>query len=87
MNQPDEIAQPATQKPEKKIEVTVDQKSRKVRPGSYLVSEFKKEVKVDAALALDQVIDGGFRPLEDNETISIRGGEIFVSHVRQGGAS
>ena len=87
MKQPDEVAQPATQKPEKKVEVTVDQKSRKVRSGSYLVSEFKKEVKVDAALALDQVIEGGFKPLDDNETISIQGGEIFVSHVRQGGAS
>lgn len=37
--------------------------------------------------ALDQVVDGIFQPLEDNQRITIKGGEVFVSHVRQGGAA
>jgi hypothetical protein len=36
---------------------------------------------------LDQVIGGEFRELADNQTIQIVGGEIFVSHVRQGQSS
>lgn len=74
-------------KPEKKVEVTVDQKERKVRPGSYTVSDFKREVKVDDALALDQLVNGTLTALDDGQTIDIRGGEVFVSHVRQGGSS
>ena len=71
----------------KKVEVTVDTKQRKVEPDEYVVAVFKQEVKVDAALALDQFIDGALTPLDDTATVVIKGGEVFVSHVRQGGAS
>jgi hypothetical protein len=52
-----------------------------------VVSKLKRELKVADELALDQVIEGVFHPLEDTSTIEIRGEEVFVSHVRQGGAS
>ena len=74
-------------KPPKKVEVEVDTKKREVRPGTYIVSDFKTEVHVPAEKELDQVINGVITPLDDKATITIHGGEIFVSHVRTGGAS
>jgi len=32
-------------------------------------------------------VDGHFKPLNDTDRIHIRGGEVFVSHVRTGGSS
>jgi len=72
---------------EKKVEVTVDGKERKVAPGDYIVSDFKSEVKVDAAKELEQLMSGKFEPLDDSATITIRGEETFLSHVRRGGSS
>jgi len=71
----------------KKVEVTVDQKKHRVRPGEWVVADFKREVKVDAALELDQIVDGQLVPLDNGATITIRGGEVFISHVPQGGSS
>ncbi len=70
-----------------KVEVTVDSKDRKVRPGDYTVSDFKAEVKVDAAKELEQLINGKYEPLDDSAMITIQGGETFLSHVRRGGSS
>jgi hypothetical protein len=72
---------------EHQVTVTVDTKEKRVRSGDWLVSEFKKEVGVDADRVLDEVIGGEFKPLDDKATIDIEGGEVFVSHVRQGGSS
>jgi hypothetical protein len=77
----------AEEKRPHKVEVTVNGKPRQIRPGTYVVADFKREVKVDPELALDQVKDGVFVPLDDTASIDIHGGEAFVSHVRQGGSS
>lgn len=70
-----------------KVQVTVDGVAKLVNKGKYVVSEFKAEVGVAPDLELDQVVDGVFQPLGDNAEIRIKGEEIFVSHVRQGGSS
>lgn len=72
---------------DKKVTVNVDTKDRKVRPGPYVVSAFKAEVKVDATKELEEVINGQLTPLDDSATITIRGGETFISHIRRGGSS
>jgi hypothetical protein len=69
------------------ITVIVDTKPKEVKPGSRLVSEFKKEVGVEASLALDEVINGEFQTLDDSGHVHPKGGEVFVSHVRTGGSS
>ncbi len=69
------------------VTVTVDGSSHTVHRGSYVVSEFKKLVGVDPAKELEQVIHGEFKPLDDSAHIVIKGGEVFVSHVRTGGSS
>ncbi len=73
--------------PNREVVVIVDSHKKKVVAGSWIVAEFKKAVGVDASRALDEVIGGEFKPLEDNSRISIKGGEMFVSHVRQGSSS
>lgn len=73
--------------PPKKVEVTVDGKAHEVRPGTYVVADFKKEVHVDASRELDQVVNGEFITLDNSASIDIKGGEVFVSHVPQGGSS
>jgi hypothetical protein len=80
---------PGEHNPEHSVEVTVtvDNIKHHVRRGEYIVSVFKKLVGVGASLELDEVVHGELRPLDDNARIDIRGGEIFVSHVRTGGSS
>ena len=69
------------------VTVTVDGSKHEVHRGSYIVSDFKKAVGVDAARELDEIIHGELKPLDDNARIVIKGGEVFVSHVRTGGSS
>jgi hypothetical protein len=76
-----------TAPPTHEVVVIVDSHKKKVVAGSWIVAEFKKAVGVDESRALDQVVGGEFKPLEDNARISIKGGETFVSHVRQGSSS
>lgn len=69
------------------VTVTVDTKPHTVRKGRYLVSEFKRLVGVDPTYQLDEVVHGEFVERKDTEKISIKGKEVFVSHVRGGAAS
>lgn len=71
----------------KEVDVVVDGKTHHVREGTYVVSEFKRLVGVDPSKELDEVVHGELKPLDDNQTIHIKGGEVFISHARQGGSS
>lgn len=71
----------------KLVTVTVDTKPHTVRKGRYLVSEFKHLVGVDPTYQLDEVVNGQFVELKDVQKMSIKGEEVFVSHVRGGAAS
>lgn len=67
--------------------VTVDNIQHRIHRGSYLVTEFKERVGVDAALALDELVNGVLTPLADDQRVTIKGGEQFFSHARTGGSS
>jgi hypothetical protein len=69
------------------VEVKVDGKVKRVPRGTYLVSDFKRLVGVAADRELDIVHHDVFKPLNDNEEITIHQCEVFVSHVRTGGSS
>lgn len=69
------------------VTVTVDTLPKEVHRGSWIVADFKKAVGVDPSRALDEVAAGELKPLDDNQRITIKGGEVFVSHARQGGSS
>lgn len=85
--QVDEDIKNGDQKKGKLVTVTVDTKPHTVRKGRYLVSDFKRLVGVDPSYQLDEVVNGQFVELKDTEKVSIKGKEVFVSHVRGGAAS
>lgn len=69
------------------VKVSIDGQPREIHRGRYVISELKEKLGVPADYELDIVINGEFKPLQDTEHIVIHGGEVFVSHVRRGGAS
>jgi hypothetical protein len=71
----------------REITVKVDGKDKRVRAGTYLVSEFKAIVGVAADRELDIVEHDTFKPLKDDKEIHVHECEVFVSHVRTGGSS
>ena len=85
--QVDEDIKDGDHKKGKLVTVTVDTKPHTVRKGRYLVSDFKRLVGVDPSYQLDEVVNGQFVELKDTEKVSIKGKEVFVSHVRGGAAS
>ncbi len=74
-------------RPNHEVSVTVDGVEKRVPRGTYIVSVFKQLVGVDASHELDEVVDGEFKPLDDNASITIEHHEKFVSHVRTGSSS
>ena len=71
----------------KKVKIEVDGHPKHIEPGTYVVATLKELVNVPADKDLDQVIDGNLTTLEDTASVSIKGGEVFFSHVRRGGSS
>lgn len=69
------------------VTIKVDNVDKQVHRGSHTVSELKTLVGVDAALELAEVINGQLTPLPDTDRVTIKGGEVFFSRVRQGGSS
>lgn len=73
--------------PHEEVSVTVDGEVKHLKKGHYTLPEFKATVHIAPDLEVDQVVDGTFLPLDDNAVLHIKGGEIFISHVKQGGSS
>lgn len=73
--------------PKNNVSISVDGDSMEVRRGSWEVSKLKEEIGVDADYELDIVEDGTLTELEDDGRLVIKGGEVFVSHVRTGAAA
>jgi hypothetical protein len=71
----------------KRVKVEVDNHPKHIPPGIYVVSDFKSLVDVPAEKELDQVINGNLTTLDDSASVTIKGGEVFFSHVRRGGSS
>jgi hypothetical protein len=71
----------------KVVTVTIDGTPKQIERGKYLVSKLKQVLGVPADYELDEVKHGEFEPLADDGHTHIEGGEVFVSHVRRGGAS
>lgn len=75
-------------KPNRKIvTVTVDGNPQKVERGTYGLAEFKTLVGVAENMDLDELINGKFEAIDESKKIHIKGGEIFVSHVKTGQSS
>jgi hypothetical protein len=77
----------AIEERERLVTVTIDGQPKELRRGKYLVSDLKQVFGVPADYELDEVKDGEFKPLDDTGHTVINGKEVFVSHVRRGGAA
>jgi hypothetical protein len=77
------------QDPEHGREVTIKINNEDVRihRGRQSVTQLKAAGHVDPAEELEQIINGIFTPLADDGSVVIKGGEIFVSHVRASAGS
>ena len=69
------------------VTITVDSIEHKVHRGSVLVSKLKEEVGVDSSLVLSIYNGTEFVDLAETDRITIKGGEVFASHVPKGSSS
>ena len=67
--------------------ITINDTERSIHRGRQTVVEIKKVGEVPLNHELEQIIDGKFIPLADNGSIVIKGGEVFVSHIKDGGSA
>ena len=58
-----------------------------LQAGRYDVPTFKKLAGVPQADDLDELVECKLRPIPDDATLHIKGCEIFISHVKDGGSS
>jgi hypothetical protein len=69
------------------VQISIDGRHEMLPKGRYLVSDLKQKLGVPADYELDRVEHSEFIPLADTDYIEIHEKELFVSHVRRGGAS
>jgi hypothetical protein len=69
------------------VHITVDGKEYKIKRGTELIATIKKIANVPAAYQLDQDINGVLTPLDQNGSVTINGGEVFVGFPATGSSS
>lgn len=78
---------PPHPEPGPEVHITINGVSKLIHRGRRTVVEIKTVGGVALADELEQVIDGKLTPLPDESSVTIKGGEVFMSHVRSGGSS
>jgi len=69
------------------VTIVVDRNPREIRPGTYVVADFKERLGIDSCKELDEIVCEEFKPLDDSAKVHVKGGEQFVTHARCGGSS
>jgi hypothetical protein len=72
------------------VTITIDNADVPIHRGRQSVAAIKSAGKVPLAYQLEQVNDGGTPPLtelKDDGSVTIKGGERFLSHPRDSGSS
>lgn len=69
------------------VTVFVDDVKKEVRPGAWLVREFKSAVGADQAKVLAEITPHGLKDLDDDSKIAVHEGQRFMTHARSGGSS
>jgi len=69
------------------VSITINDTETSIHRGRQTVVEIKKAGKVPLNHALEQVIDGKIIPLDDDDSVVIKGGEVFISHIKDGGSA
>jgi len=69
------------------VTITVDTKPYKIHRGRQTVAAIKTVAGVPLAFDLEQLVEGKLTPLADDASVTLKGGEVFLSHPKDGGAS
>ena len=69
------------------VNITIKGVTKSIHRGRQTVVEIKNLGGVPLADDLEQQIDGKLTPLADDGAVTIKGGEIFLSHPKDGGSS
>jgi hypothetical protein len=69
------------------VTITVDNKEVSIHRGHRSVAEIKEAAGVPPEYVIDQIIGGEIRPLQNNDAVTIKGNERFISHPDDGRAS
>lgn len=69
------------------VTITVNDVQREIHRGRQSVSEIKTVGEVLLNYMLEQLIDGKLTPLDDNGSVVIKGGEVFIGHIKDGASS
>lgn len=69
------------------VTIKVNGIDRPIHRGRQTVEKIKNAGQVPLADDLEQVIDGKLTPLRDDGAVTIKGGEVFVSHPKDSGSS
>lgn len=69
------------------VQVHVNNVAVTLQPGRYEVPTFKKVAGVPLADDLEELVNRKLTPVSDDGVIHIEGCEVFISHVKDGGAS
>ncbi len=69
------------------VTITINSVPVLIHRGHHTVPEIKTVAGIPLADDLDQVVDGKLVPLADDGTLTIKGGERFVSHPKDGSSS
>jgi len=73
--------------PGPEVQITINGVAKTIHRGRRTVIEIKQLGAVALADELEQLIDGKLQPLTDDGAVTIKGGEVFMSHARSGGSS
>jgi len=69
------------------VTVFLNSVAASVHRGSTTVLQLKDIFQITPNYCLDELVSGQLKVLDDNDRITLKGGERFFSHVRQGEAS
>jgi hypothetical protein len=70
------------------VQVSVDDRAVDIADGVYKTPELKLRLSIPAEYVLNEVDKHGtLRPLTEERSLHVMGGEIFVSQLPQGGSS
>jgi len=69
------------------VSITINGTTLTIHRGHRTVAELKAAGGVNPAHELEQVENGQLRPLPDNGAITLKGGEVFISHPRDSASS
>jgi hypothetical protein len=69
------------------VKVQLNGTAKEIKGGHYKGRHLRMVLGVPAEHELDLVVSGEFRPIANEDDITVHGGEVFVSHCGQGASS